>query len=69
MFTVYFMVWRHSERSRPGAWPLRLTTRCFKTRLPGEPLPQASMKAGRNQPIKPAAKAIKKGGLLPVRPS
>lgn len=69
MFTVYFNVCRHNDRTRPGALPLRLTTRSFTARLPGDPLPHASMMAGRNQPINPAIKAIQKGALSPVKPS
>ncbi|MNT13946.1 hypothetical protein D3C72_1489310 [compost metagenome] len=67
-FNVYFRVCRQTERSSPGEPPLRVTTRIFKRRLPGEPLPQASMKAGSSQPISPAAMASSTGPASPVSP-
>ncbi|MNV59400.1 hypothetical protein D3C71_1518190 [compost metagenome] len=63
---VYFSVCRQIERARPGACPLRFTTRCFSRRLPGDPLVQASMKAGSNQPISPATTTSSTGRGSPV---
>ncbi|MNL68010.1 hypothetical protein D3C87_1926700 [compost metagenome] len=67
-FSVYFSVCRQIERSSPGALPLRVTTRNFRSRLPGDPLPQASMKAGSSQPVRPAAIATSTGPSAPVSP-